>query len=147
LITPNLCNDGHDYPCTNQPGGASALADIDAFLETWVPKITASPAYREGGLLEVVFDEAASTDASSCCEETPGPGSQMDPRPPIVGLEGGRVGAGLLSPFIKPGTVVSTPYDHYSSLASWESLLHMPRLADAASVPSTFGADVFTAAP
>jgi hypothetical protein len=23
FITPNLCNDGHDFPCTNQPGGAS----------------------------------------------------------------------------------------------------------------------------
>src|SRR6185312_1778370 len=45
FITPNLCNDGHDFPCTNQPSGASALADIDAFLETWVPKITDSAAY------------------------------------------------------------------------------------------------------
>ena len=47
FITPNLCDDGHDYPCTNQPSGASALADIDAFLETWVPKITSSPAFKQ----------------------------------------------------------------------------------------------------
>ncbi|HEY2571511.1 MAG TPA: alkaline phosphatase family protein, partial [Solirubrobacteraceae bacterium] len=40
FVTPNLCEDGHDYPCVNQEGGASALADIDRFLETWVPKIT-----------------------------------------------------------------------------------------------------------
>jgi hypothetical protein len=52
----------------------------------------------------------------------------------------------LLSPFIRPGTVTSTAYNHYSSLASWEILLGLPRLADAASVPSTFGEDVFTAA-
>ncbi len=51
----------------------------------------------------------------------------------------------LLSPFIKPGTTSATPYNHYSSLASWESLLGLPRLADAASVAATFGADVFTA--
>jgi hypothetical protein len=51
----------------------------------------------------------------------------------------------LLSPFIKPGTVSTTAYNHYSSLASWESLLGLPRLAYAASVPSVFGADVFTA--
>ena len=50
----------------------------------------------------------------------------------------------LLSPFIRPGTVSATAYNHYSSLASWESLLGLPRLADAASVPSVFGADVFS---
>jgi hypothetical protein len=143
FITPNLCNDGHDYPCTNQPSGASALADVDSFLETWVPKITASQAYRENGLLEVVFDEAANSETEACCEEMPGPGS---PSPGITGPGGGRVGAVLLSPFIKPGTVSSTPYNHYSSLASWESLLGLPRNAYAASVPGVFGADVFTAA-
>jgi hypothetical protein len=143
FITPNLCNDGHDYPCTNQPSGPSALADIDAFLETWVPKITSSPAFQKNGLLEITFDEADTSDASSCCEEQPGPGS---PLPGITGPGGGRIGAVLISPFIAPGTVSTTPYNHYSSLASWESLLGLPRLADAATVPSTFGADVFTAA-
>jgi hypothetical protein len=142
FITPNLCNDGHDYPCVNQPSGASALADIDSFLETWVPKITSSQAYRENGLLEVVFDEASNSETEACCEEMPGPGS---PSPGITGPGGGRVGAVLLSPFIKPATVSTTPYNHYSSLASWESLLGLPRLAYAASVPSVFGPDVFTA--
>lgn len=143
FITPNLCADGHDYPCTNEASGASALADIDSFLETWVPMITSSPAYREGGgLLEIVFDEAANSETEACCEEQPGPGS---PEPGITGPGGGRVGAVLLSPYIKPGTVSSTAYNHYSSLASWESMLGLPRLAYAATVPSTFGPDVFTA--
>jgi hypothetical protein len=140
FITPNLCNDGHDYPCPSQPSGASALADIDAFLETWVPKITSSQAYRENGLLEIVFDEAANSETEACCGEMPGPGS---PSPGITGPGGGRVGAVLLSPFIRPGTVSSTPYNHYSSLASWESMFGLARLADAASVPAVFGADVF----
>jgi phosphatidylinositol-3-phosphatase len=145
FITPNLCNDGHDYPCTNQPSGASALADIDAFLETWVPKITGSPAFRKNGLLEITFDESdgAQSDASSCCGESAGPDS---PLPGITGPGGGRVGAVLISPFIMPETVSTTPYNHYSSLASWESLLGLPRLAEAASATSVFGADVFTAA-
>jgi hypothetical protein len=143
FITPNLCDDGHDYPCTSQAGGASALADIDSFLETWVPKITSSPAYAQGGLLEITFDESSGpqSDSSSCCGETPGPGS---PLPGITGPGGGLVGAVLLSPYIAPGTVSATPYNHYSSLASWESLLGLPRLAEAASVPAVFGADVFT---
>ncbi len=144
FITPNLCEDGHDYPCTNQPSGASALADTDTFLETWVPLITASPAFRQGGLLEITFDESdgPNSDSSSCCEEIPGPGS---PLPGITGPGGGRIGAALLSPFIRPGTVSTSPYNHYSSLASWESLLGLPTLAYAASAPSVFGADVFTA--
>ena len=144
FITPDLCDDGHDYPCSNEPSGASALADIDTFLETWVPKITSSQAYRENGLLEIVFDEAANSETEACCEEMPGPGS---PSPGITGPGGGRVGAVLLSPFIAPGTVSATSYNHYSSLASWESMFGVRRLADAASVPSVFGADVFTAAP
>jgi hypothetical protein len=143
FVTPNLCADGHDFPCKNEAGGASALADVDSFLETWVPLITGSPAYREGGgLLEIVFDEAATSETESCCEEMPGPGS---PEPGITGPGGGRTGAVLLSPYIKPGTVSTTDYNHYSSLGSWESLLGLPRLAYAATVATTFGPDVFTA--
>jgi phosphatidylinositol-3-phosphatase len=143
FITPNVCEDGHDYPCTNQPSGASALADIDTFLETWVPKITSSPAFQRNGLLEITFDESEGpqSDSSSCCGETAGPDS---PLPGISGPGGGKVGAVLISPFIKPGTVSAVPYNHYSSLASWESLFKLPRLADAATATATFGADVFT---
>jgi hypothetical protein len=143
FITPDLCDDGHDSPCVNETGGATALASIDTFLETWVPKITGSQAFRENGLLEVVFDEASNSETEACCEEMPGPGS---PQPGITGPGGGRVGAVLLSPFIKPGTISTTAYNHYSSLASWESLFGLSRLAYAATVPSTFGADVYTAA-
>ncbi len=143
FITPNLCNDGHDYPCTNQTGGASALAEIDTFLETWVPLIEASPAYKRGGLIEITFDESdgAQSDSSACCNETPGPAS---PLPGIAGPGGGRVGAVLLSPYIKPGTLSATPYNHYSTLATDEEIFGLSRLGDAATVPGTFGADVFT---
>jgi hypothetical protein len=145
FITPNLCEDGHDYPCKDEPGGPSALADVDRFLETWVPKITGSPAFQKGGLLEITFDESdgPQSDSSSCCEEKPGPGS---PLPGITGPGGGRIGAVLISPFIEPGTISATPYNHYSSLASFESLLGLSPLAYAATAPSTFGPDVFTAA-
>jgi hypothetical protein len=143
FITPNLCNDGHDYPCINQHGGASALADIDHFLQTWVPKITHSPAYRENGLLEITFDESEgpTEDSTACCHEQPGPAA---PLPGIDGPGGGKVGAVLLSPYIKPHTVTTRTYNHYSSLATWEMLFGLHRLADAATVPTTFGTDVFT---
>ncbi len=69
-ISPNLCDDGHDAPCvTGAPGG---LAQADAFLAQWVPKIMAAPAYRDGGLIVVTFDEGS--DAAACCGETAGLG-------------------------------------------------------------------------
>ncbi|HTU31266.1 MAG TPA: alkaline phosphatase family protein [Solirubrobacteraceae bacterium] len=146
FITPNLCEDGHDYPCKNQTGGASALADIDSFLSTWVPKIMSSPAYKENGLIEITFDESEGpqSDSSACCGETAGPAS---PLPGITGPGGGRIGAVLLSPYIKKGTVTLTDYNHYSSLATFEDLFRLPLLGEAQTVTSTFGADVFTKAP
>ena len=140
FIVPNLCNDGHDYPCVNQQSGASAAADIDAFLKTWVPIIRSSPAYKQGGLIEITFDEAADSDASACCGEPAGPGAAQ---PGIGGPGGGKVGALLLSPYIKPGTIDRRPYNHYSSLASWEQIFGLRRLAYAATVKDVFGPDVF----
>ncbi|MGH8920207.1 MAG: alkaline phosphatase family protein, partial [Actinomycetes bacterium] len=69
FIVPNLCADGHDYPCINQPSGASALADVDTFLSIWVPKITSSPAFRQDGALIINFDESdgPQRDSSACC--------------------------------------------------------------------------------
>ncbi|MHB1488238.1 MAG: alkaline phosphatase family protein [Acidimicrobiales bacterium] len=145
FIVPNLCADGHDYPCVNQASGASALADIDQFLSTWVPKITSSPAFKQDGLLVINFDESdgPQSDSSACCGETPGPNS---PLPGITGLGGGRTGAVLLSPFIKGGTVSATAYNHYSLLASIEDAFGLHRLGYAAGVPATFGSDIFTQA-
>ncbi len=144
FITPDLCDDGHDSPCKNETGGATALASIDTFLETWVPKITSSPAYLRNGMLEIIFDEASNSETTACCGEEPGPDS---PFPGVTGPGGGRVGGVILSPFINGGTVSKVEYNHYSSLATWEALFEVPRLAEAAKVPAIFGQDVFTHAP
>jgi hypothetical protein len=141
FITPNLCNDGHDFPCTNQTGGASALANIDTFLSTWVPLITSSPAFQQDGLLEITFDEGSTTDTAACCGETPGLGGLL---PGIFGPGGGRVGAVLLSPFIAPGTTTSTSYNHFSALASIEANFGLPLLGEAQTATTTFGPDVYT---
>lgn len=141
-ITPNLCDDGHDSPCVDgRPGG---LVTADAWLQTWVPKILASPAYQQDGLLVITFDEADTSSASSaaaCCGEGPGPNAAL---PGIYGPGGGRVGAVLLSPFIAAGTSNATPYNHYSLLRSIEDIFGLPPLGYAADV-SGFGADVFGA--
>jgi hypothetical protein len=140
LIVPNVCDDGHDAPpCINQPSGPSALADIDTFLSKWVPRITTSPAFKKDGLLVITFDESGGpqSDSSACCNEGPGLNT---PLPGITGLGGGRVGSVLLSPFIRPGTVSSTPYNHYSLLASVEAFFGLPRLGYAR--PSTAASSI-----
>ena len=142
FVVPDLCNDGHDAPCvTGAPGG---LAQADAFLARWVPAIMAAPAYRDGGLIVVTFDEGS--DAAACCGETSGlgPGHPNVPLPGRTGPGGGRVGAVLLSPLIKPGTVSTVNYNHYSLLRTIEDIFGLPHLGDAA-MPQvrSFGKDVF----
>jgi hypothetical protein len=141
FITPNLCMDGHDYPCHNEPSGTSALNDIDRFLQTWVPMITSSPAFKANGLLEITFDEGADSDDSSCCGEVP---NLTSPLPGLAGPGGGRIGTVLLSPFIKGGTVSTVSYNHFSTLATFESLFGLPRLGEAQWVSGVFGKDIFT---
>jgi phosphatidylinositol-3-phosphatase len=144
FLAPNLCNDGHDAPCANgDPGG---LINIDAFLSIWVPEIMASPAYQSGnGLIFITFDEG-STD-TACCGETLGR-SDSHPNsaaPGMGGPGGGRVGAVLISPFIKPGTVSTVDYNHYSALRSIEDIFGLPHLGDALQPQvKSFGSDVYT---
>jgi phospholipase C len=149
FITPNLCNDGHDATCA--AGGPAGFAGINAFLQTWVPKILASPAYKKDGLLLITYDEAeaggAEEDATSCCNEPPsiGPGGTQSAMAGLTGPGGGRVGMLALSPFITPGSTTATPYNHFSLLRSVEDIFGLPHLAEAA-VPglAAFGPDVFT---
>ena len=142
FITPDVCGDGHDATCANtkRPGG---YAGIEQFLKRWVPRITSSPAYRQqNGLLAIIFDEASTSDSSSCCGEIPGPNS---PKPGISGPGGGDTGAVLLSPCIAPGTVTKVAYNHYTLLRSIEDIFHLPHLGYAGlSGGHSLGSDVFT---
>jgi len=180
FITPNLCNDGHDGDGTGagkacvdgKPGG---LTSSDAFLQTWVPSILNSPAYKRNGLLIITFDESDSSapqtttdpvtgkttntthaEGEHCCGQLIGPNVT---RPvietfvvsptvtytvKIQGYGGDRIGAVLLSPFIRPGTVSDTPYNHYSLLRSIEDIFGLSHLGYAAQSGLVgFGKDVF----
>jgi phosphatidylinositol-3-phosphatase len=142
-LSPNLCMDGHDAPCANgDPGG---LTEVNGFLHIWVPEIMNSPAYKDGGLIMITFDEGSTSQA--CCGETPGksPSHPNSPEPGMSGPGGGRVGAVLLSPFIKAGTVSTVDYNHYSMLRTIEDIFGLSHLGDAA-MPQVkpFGTDVFT---
>jgi hypothetical protein len=138
----NLCNDGHDAPCAD--GALGGLVQADRFLARWVPVIMAAPAYRDGGLIVVTFDEGS--EAAACCGESSGlgPSHPNVPLPGKTGPGGGRIGAVLLSPLIRPGIVSTIPYNHYSLLRTIEDIFGLPHLGDAA-MPQvrSFGADVF----
>ena len=139
-ITPNLCHDGHDHPCVDgQPGG---LVSADAFLGEWVPKILASKAFKKDGLLVVTFDESEiGADSSDCCGPTPTPNVEQ---PGIQGPGGGRVGAVIVSPFVKPGTTSDTPYNHYALLCSMEDAFGLSHLGLAGRPGlQCFGNDVY----
>ena len=142
-LSPNLCMDGHDAPCADgDPGG---LTEINGFLQMWVPQILNSPAYKQGGLLLITFDEGSTS--AACCGETVGksPSHPNVAKPGINGPGGGRVGLVVLSPFIKPGTVSTVKYNHYSMLRTIEDIFGLSHLGDAA-MPQvkSFGSDVFT---
>jgi phosphatidylinositol-3-phosphatase len=173
FITPNLCHDGHDgghgNTCADgEPGG---LVSADRFLRTLVPHITSSPAFRRDGLLIITFDESdvedeyedsghairvTGGDAAACCNEQPGPNLPAYQAnagiartaingPGLIGPGGGRIGAVMLSPFIRPGTVSQVPYNHYALLRSVEDIFGLTHLGFAGQTGlKPFGADIFT---
>ena len=143
FITPDLCNDGHDETCAD--GGPGGLQAADLFLRKWVPPILGSPGFAEHGLLVITWDEANITPESStaCCEQPTGPNT---PSPGIAGPGGGRTGTVLISPFVAPGSVNQTPYNHYGLLRSIEDLFGLAHLGYAGRPGlRAFREDVFNA--
>jgi hypothetical protein len=143
FITPDLCADGHDAICPDpsQPGG---FAGIEKFLREWVPRIKASAAYKDRGAILITFDESE-TGAESCCGEKSGPNTTNNGDGIAVGNGGGRIGAVLLSPCARPGTVARHPYNHYSMLRWVEDDFGLEPLAEARKPGAKpFGTDVFS---
>lgn len=68
-ISPDVCDDGSEEPCA--PGSPAGMAAADGFLRKVVPEIEKSPAYKEGGLIAITFDQAPQSgphaDSSGCC--------------------------------------------------------------------------------
>jgi hypothetical protein len=102
FVTPNLCSDMHDCPVTTG----------DAWLQSFVPQLIATPQYQAGDTAIVVtFDE---NDGSAT----------------------NHVSTIVLAPSVVPGTQDATPYSHYSLLRTTEEMLGVPPLGAAASAPS-----------
>jgi hypothetical protein len=132
-LTPDQCHDGHDGCPSN---GNVSLAGVDQFLKAVIPLIKTSPAYRKDGVIIITFDEG--TTDRVCCGEKKAPNLPPDhnngyPIPGPVADGGGMVGALLLSPLIKPGTVDRRHrFNHYSYLRSMEDLFGLRHLGYAA---------------
>jgi hypothetical protein len=118
FITPNLCNDMHG-------AGPCAAADSVALGDTWlaaeVPKILASSAYRNNGILLITWDEGTGGD--------------------------GPIGMIVLSPLAKGGGYTnSIRYTHSSTLRTIQEIFGVtPLLGDAAQ--ATDLRDLFTRFP
>lgn len=86
LVIPNTTNDMHD----------GSVAQGDAFLRAFVPRITGSPAFADS-LLLITWDEGSSS---------------------LGG--GGRVATIVVSPSVRPGTRSAVAHSHYSLLRTIE---------------------------
>jgi hypothetical protein len=152
-IVPNACHDGGELPC--EPGQPAGPLAAEAFLQTVVPEIEASAAYKEGGLIAITSAEAPQAgpkvDTSACCIFPVYPNlSPEAPAEPVAGVKptgGGKVGLLLLSPFVAPGTGNETSYyNHFSLLFSIEELLGLERIGYAAEEALTaFDSSIYNA--
>jgi hypothetical protein len=160
-IVPDRCHDGSEPACA--PGSPAGLAAADAFLRQVVPEIESSPAYKQGGLIAITFDQAPqsgpSADSAGCCLTSAYPnvpsgmgGAGAAGASGATGASGeagatgstgvsaltpaggGRVGLLLISKYVKPGSVnLIGDYNHFSLLASIEDLFSLSRLGYAGS--------------
>jgi len=132
FVEPDTCHDGHDIQylggCTLDPEGPTApngVAAIEAWLPSFVDRLTASAAWDARSLLVITFDEGSIFDTDSCtrCHD---------------GSAGGRIGTLLIGPVLAhPGTTVKSWYgDHYSLLRTWERAWHLPSLKSKAVSPA-----------
>jgi hypothetical protein len=143
-ITPNLCNDGHDSPCsgpdiTGQNPGPGGLVSANRFLQNVIPQIESSAAYQQDGMIVITFDEGSTTDTSSCCGEVPGSSGVVPVAGPTLG--GGVVGALLLSPLLSAHTSTCA-YNHFSMLRTYEDLYGIKTYLGNASVANPVDPDL-----
>jgi len=102
-IMPNLCDSGHDC----------SAATADNWLNGMVSKLQASPTLGLNSLIIITFDEAKTSDKTSCCG---------------LGKGGGKVATVLISPLAKAGFTDDTAYSHYSLLKTILTAWNLPSL-------------------
>jgi hypothetical protein len=114
FITPNLCDDMHN------PTGCATSDEVrngDTWLSTEIPKILASPAYQNNGVILITWDES----------------------------EGGDfpIGMIVLSPLAKPGYSNTIAYNHSSTLRTLQEIFGVTPLLGGAATATDLS-DLFT---
>jgi hypothetical protein len=102
--------------------GSSLVAQADTWLSSEVPKILASPAYQDGGVLFILWDE---------------PRSHGSDHP---------IGCIVVSPLAKPGYSNAVPYSHASTLRTVQEIFGSPLLLRQAATANDLG-DLFQVWP
>jgi hypothetical protein len=118
MITPNGCHDMDQASvrCADSFLGVVQLGD--AWLGGFLKKVLKTPQYRSGTTaVFVTWDESSHGDAAT------------QTIPTLV-----------IAPSVRPGTIATKRFDHYSLLHTTEQLLGLPYLGAAASAPSMRGA-------
>jgi hypothetical protein len=98
LIIPNQCHAAHDCKAP----------EADRWLQSFVPRIVESAAFRAGGLLVITFDEDAGNDPS-----------------------GGHIATVVAARDVLSGYRSDIPYDHYSLLRTIEEAWDLECLGEA----------------
>lgn len=114
FLTPNLCHDMHGIDASGSPCPSRDVQGLihigDRYLAGVVPLILHSPAWVANSLLIIVWDEGASK--GGCCGERSNTGGGLVPAI-VIAREGAR------------GFTSRVPYNHYSMLATVETLWHL----------------------
>jgi phospholipase C len=119
-LTGNLCDDMH-----GASGCESGLIKAgDTWLSTWIPLITASKVYQDGDTaIFLVWDEGAGGSTGEKCYN-----NTTD--------QSCHVPAIVIAPSVKAGTVVSTQFDHWSTMKTIEQLLGLTQIGQAKTATS-----------
>jgi phosphatidylinositol-3-phosphatase len=108
FVVPNQLHNMHDGPVS--AGDAWARTDVGAVL--------ASPAFHEGGLVIVTWDESEAADLAGCCD---------------AGVHGGHVATIVVASDGPRGLRSDRPHDTFSLLRTVEDVFGLPPLRRAGS--------------
>jgi phosphatidylinositol-3-phosphatase len=99
-------------PNTTNDAHGGCLSCADAWLARWIPQIVASPAYQDGSTAVFVTYDSDNASAKN------------------------HIATTVIAPSVKPGTVGTGAYTHYSMLRTIECMLGLSgRLGGAATAP------------
>lgn len=144
-IVPDQCHDMHGisptnaalvniptcgYPDSGLDHGAIQLGD--SYLQTIIGQIKASPAWtNQRSAIVIVWDEDDYAGFAGCCSSPTGNGGVVlgGAQAPAIVLTSPSAGGPA------GGTVFATPANHYSLLATIETLWGLPCLAQACNIP------------